>query len=143
TRRQWNEAIPEQEQECILPGHRVICKDEMTESVDAEAFQSRLWGMFEYTFGQQLSLPQIDRIRWQLFPEIRINPPQHDLFSGQGEPGTDGSPGKVNPEHQSGTIPEIVRVMDIQQEQMAKSMGDGHRVIHGVAGSGKTLILGY
>src|SRR5690625_7462136 len=33
--------------------------------------------------------------------------------------------------------------MDIQQEQLAKSMGDGHRVIHGVAGSGKTLILGY
>jgi superfamily I DNA/RNA helicase len=33
--------------------------------------------------------------------------------------------------------------MDIQQEQLARSLGDGHRVIHGVAGSGKTLILGY
>jgi superfamily I DNA and RNA helicase len=33
--------------------------------------------------------------------------------------------------------------MDIQQEQLARSLGDGHRVIHGVAGSGKTLILVY
>lgn len=143
TRRQWNDAIPELERERILPDHRVICKDEMTESVDAEAFQSRLWGMFEYTFGQQLSLPQIDRIRWQLFPEIRITAPQHDLFAGQGEKSVDGDIAAHEPEHQTTTIPEIVRVMDIQQEQMAKSMGDGHRVIHGVAGSGKTLILGY
>jgi superfamily I DNA/RNA helicase len=33
--------------------------------------------------------------------------------------------------------------MDKQQELLAKSLGEGHRVIHGVAGSGKTLILGY
>ncbi len=31
--------------------------------------------------------------------------------------------------------------MDIHQEQLARGLGDGHRVIHGVAGSGKTLIL--
>ncbi|MDO4643599.1 MAG: 3'-5' exonuclease [Cardiobacteriaceae bacterium] len=33
--------------------------------------------------------------------------------------------------------------MDNAQEQLARSLGDGHRVIHGVAGSGKTLILQY
>jgi superfamily I DNA/RNA helicase len=33
--------------------------------------------------------------------------------------------------------------MDLQQEQLARSLGEGHRVIHGVAGSGKTLILTY
>ncbi|MEW6751172.1 MAG: 3'-5' exonuclease [Candidatus Latescibacterota bacterium] len=38
---------------------------------------------------------------------------------------------------------DVVRVMDRQQEAMAKSLGDGHRVIRGVAGSGKTLILVY
>jgi superfamily I DNA/RNA helicase len=32
--------------------------------------------------------------------------------------------------------------MDLQQEQLARSLGEGHRVIHGVAGSGKTMILG-
>jgi hypothetical protein len=39
-------------------------------------------------------------------------------------------------------VPDIVRMMDLQQEQLARSMGEGHRVIHGVAGSGKTMILG-
>jgi len=37
--------------------------------------------------------------------------------------------------------PDIIKIMDIQQEQLARSIGGGHRVIHGVAGSGKTLIL--
>ncbi len=40
-------------------------------------------------------------------------------------------------------IPDLLRVMDLQQEQLARSLGEGHRIIHGVAGSGKTMILGY
>jgi hypothetical protein len=36
---------------------------------------------------------------------------------------------------------ELVRVMDLRQERLAKSLGGGHRVIRGVAGSGKTVIL--
>lgn len=40
-------------------------------------------------------------------------------------------------------VPDLIRVMDLQQEQLARSLGEGHRVIHGVAGSGKTMILGY
>jgi hypothetical protein len=141
TRKQWSEAISEADQELVLPPHRLICKDEMTATADPEAFQARLWGMFEYAFGEKLTLPQIDRIRWQLFPEIRINAPQQTLF---GEEGHDDDPvgGQTDQESEL-VIPDIVRVMDLQQEQLAKSMGDGHRVIHGVAGSGKTLILGY
>jgi hypothetical protein len=38
---------------------------------------------------------------------------------------------------------DLVRVMDLQQEALAKSIGNGHRVVRGVAGSGKTLILVY
>lgn len=111
----------------VIEAHRVICQDEMTESVDAEAFQERLWGMLPFARSVPLALPQIDRIRWHLFPEIRIAAPtQSGLFDEQ------------EPE-----IPDIVRVMDLQQEQLARSLGEGHRVIHGVAGSGKTLILGY
>ena len=33
--------------------------------------------------------------------------------------------------------------MDVEQERLARGLGDGHRVIHGVAGSGKTMILVY
>lgn len=35
----------------------------------------------------------------------------------------------------------ILQTLDIQQEQFAKKLGKGHRLISGVAGSGKTLIL--
>ena len=38
---------------------------------------------------------------------------------------------------------DIVQILDLQQEQLARSLGEGHRVIHGVAGSGKTLLLAY
>ena len=105
--------------------HRVICSDEMTEAVDPEAFQSRLWGMFPTMMRGLLTLPQIDRVRWILFPEVRISQ-QPNLFEAEDE-----------------DLPDLMRVMDLQQEQLARSLGDGHRVIHGVAGSGKTLILGY
>lgn len=118
----------EHNMENVLPAHLVICKDEMTQSVDAEEFQKRLWDMFPYKFARTLSLPQIDRVRWHMFPEIRI-PAQTDIFS-------DNSQKEIE-------IPDVLRVMDIQQEQLARSLGEGHRVIHGVAGSGKTLILGY
>lgn len=111
-----------------IPAHLVICQDEMTESAEAEAFQQRLWKMFPLKFTMPLTLPQVDRIRWHMFPEVRIGE-QKDLFAEDGQ--------------QSIEIPDILRVMDLQQEQLARSLGEGHRVIHGVAGSGKTLILGY
>lgn len=113
----------------VLEPHRVICQDEMLDSVEAEDFQQRLWGMFTVGGFGHLTLPQIDRVRWHMFPEIRLPAKQGDLFGAdQGE---------------SAELPDILRVMDLQQEQLARSLGEGHRVIHGVAGSGKTLILGY
>jgi hypothetical protein len=116
--------------ENVIPATQVICKDEMVESMDAEAFQKRLWDMYEYCFDQALSLPQIDRVRWHMFPEIRM-PDQPDLRM---------------PNQQADEVfevPEIVKVMDLEQEKLARGLGEGHRVIHGVAGSGKTMILGY
>jgi len=121
----------------VIPDHQVICSDEMTESVDAEAFQSRLWAMFNVAFEQRMSLPQIDRVRWHVFPEIRIGGAGSDLFA-QASAGGDGNGPAL-----ADLVPDIVKVMDTQQEQLARSLGNGHRVIHGVAGSGKTLILGY
>ncbi len=106
---------------------RVICQDEIGEAVDAEDLQSRLWGMFPYMMRGVMSLPQLDRVRWIMFPEVRVQT-QGALFDDS----------DVDAE-----LPSIMRVMDLQQEQLARSLGDGHRVIHGVAGSGKTMILGY
>ncbi len=126
TRKQWDELLSEHEQDLILPAHRLICKDEMLESTDPLAFQEKLWGMFEYDFGRAMTLPQIDRVRWHLFPEVRIDQgKQAELFE------------------KEEVVPDLVKVLDMQQEQLARNLGKGHRVIHGVAGSGKTLILGY
>ncbi|MCV6624711.1 MAG: NERD domain-containing protein/DEAD/DEAH box helicase [Cellvibrionaceae bacterium] len=137
TRKQLDKGIPEEHRHKLLPGHLLICQDEMTDSATAEDFQERLWGMFNYQFGNKLTLPQIDRIRWHLFPEIRIESIQDDLFAGE-DSGEDAlEPTLVE------SMPDIVKIMDVQQEQLARSLGDGHRVVHGVAGSGKTLILGY
>lgn len=124
TRRQFEAA----ELHFAIEPHRVICSDEMTATVEAEDFQSRLWSMFPTLMRGVLSLPQIDRVRWILFPEVRVNT-QIGLFP------TD--------EDASESLPDIMRVMDLQQEQLARSLGEGHRVIHGVAGSGKTMILSY
>jgi len=107
--------------------HRVLCKDEMLESVDAEDLQSRLWDMFPFMMRGVMSLPMLDRVRWIMFPQVRVQ-----------------TQGKLFDDNDADTeLPSIMRVMDLQQEQLARSLGDGHRVIHGVAGSGKTMILGY
>jgi len=107
--------------------NRVLCQDEMLEGVDAEELQSRLWGMFSYGMRGVMSLPQMDRARWIMFPEVRVQT-QGALF---------------DDDDADAQLPDIMRVMDLQQEQLARSLGEGHRVIHGVAGSGKTMILGY
>jgi len=111
----------------VIEPQQVICSDEMLEKVDAEELQSRLWGMFPFMMRGVMSLPQLDRVRWIMFPEVRVQT-QGALF--------DDSDAEA-------ALPGIMRVMDLQQEQLARSLGDGHRVIHGVAGSGKTMILGY
>ncbi len=134
TRKQIEKAIPDESREGLLPDHLIIYKNEITGNADAEKFQGQLWDMFHYRFGGTLTLPQIDRIRWHLFPEVRIDAgSQSDIFA----------EGDEETQQLKQTLPDIIKIMDIQQEQLARSLGEGHRVIHGVAGSGKTLILGY
>lgn len=113
----------------------VICQDEMYESVDAGEFQQQLWNLCTYHFGSPLSEEQINRIRWHLFPDIRIPSKQLDLLTETDLVEEARSPSEL--------IPDLIRILDLQQEQLARSLGEGHRVIHGVAGSGKTLILAY
>ncbi len=126
TRKQIQSVGPDDLSEKVLPGRLLTCQDEMLQDTDPGEFQERLWGMFEYRFKKPLTLPDLNRIRWHLYPEIRID--NLELFPRQ------KAPGQVS-------VPDVVKVMDIHQEQLARGLGDGHRVIHGVAGSGKTLIL--
>ncbi|QNK74628.1 NERD domain-containing protein [Variovorax sp. PAMC28562] len=121
TRRQFVTA----ELDCVIDSQRVICSDEMTETVDPQTLKSRLWNMFPALMHGMLSIPNIDRVRWILFPEVRVDA-DADMQVSLDIPLD---------------LPDTMTVLDIQQERLSRSLGDGHRVIHGVAGSGKTLIL--
>jgi len=62
-----------------------------------------------------LSPADMDEIRGALFPEIRVGWGQRDA--------------------------NVVRVMDREQDRLARTLGEGHRLLRGVAGSGKTVTL--
>ena len=95
----------------VMEPHHVICQDEMQPAVPADELGNRLWDMLPYRKEGRLSMAERDRVRGILFPDIR-------------------------------TLSKIgLSVMNVQQEQLARGLGEGHRVLHGVAGSGKTLIL--
>jgi superfamily I DNA/RNA helicase len=112
----------------VFADHRTLMRDDLEETVSPEAFQHRLWGLFTVHYPFTLSLPQRDRVRWHLFPEIRLQ--------AQAPLDFDGSRRSNAP-----PLPDLLQVMDLQQEQIARTLGEGHRVIHGAAGSGKTMIL--
>ena len=98
-------------------------------------FRKRLARMFPYRLEASLSERDVDVIRMALFPEIRIR--------GRRMPRV-RAPAAAKNRNKSDERGEIVtEVMDLHQEQVARNMGGGHRVIHGVAGSGKTLLIVY
>lgn len=111
----------------LFPAHQALLRDDLADELDAMDFQQRLWSMFTVSYPHTLSLPQRDRVRWHLFPELRVQAQQALDFSDK----AGAAP----------TLPDLLQVMDLQQEQIARSLGEGHRVIHGAAGSGKTMIL--
>ena len=111
----------------VFAPHQVLMRDDLAETMDAGVFQKRLWGLFTVAYPHTLTLPQRDRIRWHLFPELRVQQ-QGALDFGKD---ADAAP----------ALPDLLQVMDLQQEQIARTLGEGHRVIHGAAGSGKTMIL--
>jgi len=133
-------------QQRLLPDHQVMYKDDLSDRLDAAIFQQKLWKMFSHQFPCKLNEDQVNRIRWHLFPEVRLNVSQQAaLFTNELTQITDGLSKDTSPETASIelTAPEIIHIMDLKQEQLARHLGQGHRVIHGVAGSGKTMILIY
>lgn len=134
----------------VVSSGLVICKDEMQKGVDPLVFQQQLWDMFSYKFSQSLSSLQIDKVRFHIFPGIRMPSKRLSTLLDNSQinsldfeqPDFSEQLAKISIEPVK--IPEdLLKVMDLRQEKLARSLGDGHRVIHGVAGSGKTMILLY
>lgn len=133
----WRRDVQGSDFDSVFLPRQTLLRDELDDGVPPDAFQQRLWGMFTVHYPFTLSLPQRDRIRWHLFPEMRVTP-----AAGQ-QQGLDLDDAAADAAPPALRLPDLMQVMDLQQEQVARSLGEGHRVIHGAAGSGKTMILIY
>ncbi len=76
----------------------------MTASVLPEVFRQKIAGIVYHRIRTRVTPRMRDILRAHLFPEVTV---------------------KQNSQ---------IKIMDIQQEILARNIGDGHRVIHGVAG---------
>lgn len=56
----------------VFAPHQSLLRDDLGDEVAPDVFQQRLWGMFTVHYPHTLTLPQRDRVRWHLFPEIRV-----------------------------------------------------------------------
>lgn len=112
----------------IIPPEFVFCRDEIDpdeEGFSEEVLMEKLLNMFIVRNPRRkvLSNEDIQAIRYHLFPEVRIS----------AEP--------VYYQDQLLLSLHDIKTMDLYQENLAKQLGDKHRLIRGVAGSGKTLVL--
>lgn len=114
--------------EAVFPRKSTFYREDILEGgLDREAFIQKLHSLFPYPFDYPITFEQASRIRAHIFPEFIINGDMQFFNDIQ-------DPVDV-------IIPDKVQIMDNKQEQVARKMGFGHRVFHGVAGSGKTLLL--
>jgi superfamily I DNA/RNA helicase len=105
----------------------------------------------EWSPSRPLTIDQIQTIRGILCPAIQIaripaTPDSWNIASGgddddDDDDGTDG--GRLLPTTTTTTMETatILQSLDTPQEQLVKYIGTGHRILAGVAGSGKTQIL--
>ena len=103
--------------------HKTIFKDDLRLVTENKIFKQKLINAFkDVTFPfEKLSYAEEKFLRYMIFPEIRVNEfTQDELFT---------------------VKPQEIKALDLSQESIAKNIGDGHRILKGVAGSGKTLVL--
>ncbi|MEW9053025.1 MAG: 3'-5' exonuclease [Neobacillus sp.] len=98
------------------------------EGFSEEVLIEKILNMFVVPFRlrEPLSFEDINAIRYHLFPEVRI--------SAEFKP-------PVPYQDQLLLSLHDIKTMDLHQENLAKQIGDKNRLIRGVAGSGKTIIL--
>ncbi|PKN68521.1 MAG: hypothetical protein CVU54_14480 [Deltaproteobacteria bacterium HGW-Deltaproteobacteria-12] len=95
-----------------------ICRD-----TSGQSFSSTLQKMFTTTFRFNLTPDEMQHLRQLLFPMIRIEMP-------------DRAKAKERQREE-----DRIRLLDHNQESIARKFDGGHRIISGPSGSGKTLVL--
>lgn len=109
-----------------LPPKSCLFSDDLAIDTDSgearRTLISKLKQTFRVTFPfEPLTLPELTLLRAVIFPEVRIASSPHRLRTQRDA--------------------ALVQALDLQQERTAKSIPEGHRILKGVAGSGKTLVL--
>ncbi len=106
----------------LFPASKVMTRDEFEQlaSTTPEALIAALKKFFDPWWGfAALNEAQISALRAIIHPEIVIS--------------------KAPAER--GESREALKTLDLRQERLERKIGDGHRIVYGVAGSGKTVIL--
>lgn len=115
----------------VLHSPKAVYRDEFLDwnNLSSKQLRDRLQKMFKVYFPfQSLVSDQISTIKGILNPEMVIGT----------EPAkTTSIPGNFFP------LPndEVLKTLDAKQENLARKIGEGHRIFFGVSGSGKTLLL--
>ncbi|SLK35682.1 UvrD/REP helicase [Mycobacteroides abscessus subsp. abscessus] len=115
----------------VIDPNLSLTRDEIDpekESFTEENLVEKITNMFvvPYRLRNNLNIYDINAIRYHLFPEVRIS-----------------AEFKAPVPYQDQLLLSLhdIKAMDLHQENLAKQIGDKNRLIRGVAGSGKTLIL--
>lgn len=109
----------------VLPEVSSLFSDDLSFDVDSKnsqrEFNAKLKQTFTIKFSfDPLTYDELNLLRSQLFPEVRVKQVRR-LRTSEDE--------------------QLIKTLDLEQERTAKSLGEGHRILKGVAGSGKTLVL--
>ncbi len=127
-------AAPDHEEpvDGFQPGENqaLLLGSDMTE----DRMHTALRRILDATTDAPLSEQQENRVRAEINPRVVIDPKVI---------GSEAASGRTLPLFQEPELaPEdVIRVMDRRQERLAEHMGWGYRMLRGVAGSGKTLVL--
>jgi len=137
--------------ESVFPPSLVRTADALQSwgQLSADELKDALRPFFNPTWDfPRLSARQVDILRAVLHPEIRLSPPPAEIAVQRAREAAPAAPAAT-----AATVPvpaqgELfptgatdLKVLDLKQENMARSIGDGHRLVSGVAGSGKTVLL--
>jgi hypothetical protein len=123
----------------ILPVHHVLAADELAAwaRLEGAEMKQRLAAFFDPRWPfPRLTEAQVRALRSIIHPEVLVPPTPTQLA----EVAALGAQLLLATERACAAAPDL-RTLDLVQERAARSLGSGHRLLFGVAGSGKTVVL--